>query len=208
MATNVSDLLVATQNQGKIRELRELLAETRYRLRGLDEFPDVPEAEETETTFAGNAALKAAEYARQTGLLTLADDSGLAVAVLKGAPGVYSARYGGPGLDDAGRVEFLLQELRQVPEGQRQAQFVCVMALATPCGDIIYTAEGVCPGKLVFAPTGDGGFGYDPIFVPEGYANTFGELPKEVKNSLSHRAKALKLVKEFLAQWQQDGGEV
>ncbi len=194
----LTELLIATHNQGKIRELRVLLADFPLLLRGLDEFPAVPEVPETADTFAGNAALKAQGYAVSANLWTLADDSGLAVDALNGAPGVYSARYGGAGLSDADRADFLLQKLVDVPQHKRQARFVCAMAVANPLGELVFTASGVCSGHLVFAPTGAGGFGYDPIFAPDGYDNTFGELPAAIKNTLSHRARALAQVREFL----------
>jgi XTP/dITP diphosphohydrolase len=194
----ITELLVATGNAGKVREMRQLLADLPLRLRGLDEFPTVAEVPETAETFACNARLKARGYAAQTGLWTLADDSGLAVDALNGAPGVYSARYGGAGLTAADRVQFLLKELKDTPENERRARFVCVVMLANPAGEIIFTAEGVCAGRLAFAPRGAGGFGYDPIFLPDGYTQTFGEIPAGVKNTFSHRARALAQVREFL----------
>lgn len=194
-----NSLLVATRNRGKIAELAQLLAQPALLLRGLDEFPAVPEVEETGTTFAANAELKAREYAQATGLWAVADDSGLEVAALDGAPGVYSARYGTPDLDDAGRVNYLLQQLSDVPAARRQARFVCVIALAAPSGEIVFSDAGFCPGHLTDAPRGTGGFGYDPIFVPDGYTQTFGELSVAIKHNISHRARAVRLFHAWLS---------
>jgi len=153
--------------------------------------------EETGTTYADNALLKARAYASIAGLATLADDSGLEVDALNGAPGVYSARYGGEGLDDEARYRLLLQELKGVPEKARTARFRCVIALVWPDGreDIV---EGVCEGRIAREPHGENGFGYDPVFyVPkEGYC--MAELPQEVKNRISHRARAAEAVRDIL----------
>ena len=195
----LNELLIATGNRGKIVELQALLADLPVRLRGLDEFPDVAEVPETAPDFAGNAELKAIGYARATKLWTLADDSGLEAAALEGAPGVYSARYGGVATS-AGRTEFLLQNLKDMPDEQRQARFVCVIALANPSAEIVFQATGVCPGRLTREPRGAGGFGYDPIFAPDGYEQTFGELPAALKNTISHRARALRQVSQWLRQ--------
>lgn len=195
-----NSLLVATRNRGKIAELAQLLAQPDLVLHGLDEFPAVAEVEETGTTFAANAELKAREYAQATGLWALADDSGLEVSALHGAPGVYSARYGTPDLDDAGRVSYLLQQLTNVPAEHRQARFVCVMALAAPSGEIVFSDAGFCPGHVTTAPRGTGGFGYDPIFIPDGYTQTFGELPAAIKHNTSHRAQAVRLFHAWLSE--------
>ena len=196
---NTAELLVATMNSGKIRELHIMLDDLPLQLRGLDEFKHVLEVPETADSFTGNAQLKAQGYARQTKLWTLADDSGLEVEALGRAPGVYSARYGGVGLTDSQRQQLLLSEMRDIPLKERRARFVCAMAIANPAAEIVFTTEGFCPGAITFAPAGGGGFGYDPIFVPEGYDNTFGELPATIKNKLSHRARALAKAREFLA---------
>ena len=186
-----TELLVATNNAGKVRELSQLLAGLPLRLRLLSEFPGVPEAEETGTTFAENATLKALHYSGHTGLLTLSDDSGLGVEALGGAPGVYSARYAGPHATYAERMAKLLGELEAAGGEGRRARFVCVIAVADPSAGALDTFEGACEGRIALAPRGTGGFGYDPIFIPEGYDQTFGELPEEVKHSVSHRARAL-----------------
>lgn len=193
-----TELLIATWNPGKISELSELLADLPLRLRGLADFPDVAEVAETGTTFEANARLKATGYAAQTGCWTLADDSGLEVAALGGAPGVLSARYPGPDASDATRVERLLAELATVPEAARGARFVCVIALAKPADERIELFHGTCSGRIADAPRGHGGFGYDPIFIPEGHRQTFGELPHAIKQQISHRARALSQARDSL----------
>ncbi|MDX6693734.1 MAG: XTP/dITP diphosphohydrolase [Blastocatellia bacterium] len=195
-----SELLIATYNPGKILELESWLGQLTLRLRGLAEFPFVQEMEETGATFIENAVIKATGYARQTSLWTLADDSGLEVEALGGAPGVYSARYAGPEASDAQRVERLLKELAETNDAQRRARFVCVIAIADPAAQVAHVVEGLCEGHLTHAPRGTGGFGYDPIFVPEGYEQSFGELPAEIKRSISHRARALAAAESFLRQ--------
>ena len=193
------ELLIATGNKGKVAELRSLLAGLPVRLRNLAEFPSAREVEETGRTFADNAALKAGGYAGQTGLWTLADDSGLEVDALGGAPGVFSARYGGAGATDAARVERLLAALSGAGAGERGARFVCVVAIADPRGRIMNLSTGTCEGRIARAPRGTRGFGYDPVFLPNGYEQTFGELPAEIKQEISHRALALKAALSFLA---------
>jgi XTP/dITP diphosphohydrolase len=191
-----SELLIATYNSGKLRELRELLGEHRFQLRDLHSFPSVQVIEETGSTFAENAKLKATGYAMRTGLMTLADDSGLEVSALDGLPGVWSARYAGDGASDAERVEKLLSELST--STNRAAQFVCTIAIADCTGAILNVSTGVCSGEIAFAPRGENGFGYDPIFIPVGFDKTFAELAVNVKNQISHRARALKRATEFL----------
>jgi XTP/dITP diphosphohydrolase len=192
------ELLIATGNQGKIAELRLLLASLPLRLRSLAEFPGVAEVEETGKTFSDNAILKASAYAGQTGLWALADDSGLEVDALNGAPGVFSARYGGAGLTDGERLERLLEELSQRAPQERRARFISVIAIADPQGQIVNVSTGKCEGQIAHAPRGTGGFGYDPAFVPDGYEQTFGELPPEIKQNISHRAIALQAARSFL----------
>ncbi len=192
------ELLVATKNQGKITELRELLADLPFQLRGLDEFPHIPDVEETGKTFVENAFLKARTYAMQTGLYALADDSGLEVAALKGAPGVYSARFAGENADDEGKINKLLDEIKKTEDDKRLARFVCVMAFADKSGEIIHFEEGLCDGTISEKPFGTNGFGYDPVFIPKGFRETFGELPVDVKQKLSHRARATEKIIRFL----------
>ena len=187
-----NELLVATNNVGKVRELSQLLSDFPVRLRLLAEFPEVFEAEETGETFEENALIKARHYSTHTGLLTLSDDSGLAVDALGGAPGVRSARYAGREATYAERMSKLLDELDATGDEQRRARFVCVIAVADPAAGAPHTFEGICEGRLARAPRGNGGFGYDPLFIPDGYDRTFGELPADIKHQLSHRARALR----------------
>jgi XTP/dITP diphosphohydrolase len=191
-------LLVATRNEGKLKELRQLLGDLPLELHGLTDFPEVETVPETGASFAENASLKAAGYATLTGLLTLADDSGLEVDALGGAPGIRSARYAGKGASDAQRTARLLAELSTVPAAERSARFVSAVAIATSEGKIIYVSVGRCDGHIDFAPHGSGGFGYDPVFVPSGYDQSFGELKSAIKNQISHRARALSGAREFL----------
>lgn len=195
-----TELLIATKNQGKVRELSELLAGVPVVLRGLAEFPRVPTAEETGATFSENAELKARFYAGRTGLPTLADDSGLEVEALGGAPGVHSARYAGDGATDVERVALLLSEMRRAGTLTRRARFVCAAALFDPRADSCEVFLGTCEGRIADAPRGSHGFGYDPVFIPDGYERTFAELPAEIKQRISHRAEALRAVRAYLAK--------
>ena len=191
-------LLLGTRNAGKVREIESILGDVPWRIRSLEEFEDIEVPAETGDTYADNAIIKAQFYARATGLCALADDSGLEVEALDGAPGVYSARYAGAGASDADRRQLLLSELAAVPASERKARFVCVVAIALPEGTVLNTSEGTCNGKIIFEPRGTGGFGYDPLFVPDGFDKTFAELPDTIKNELSHRARALLKTREFL----------
>ena len=182
-------LLVATHNQGKIREYRELLANLPISVTWLDQEGITLEVEETGKTFIENACLKAEQYASLSGLWTWADDSGLEVDALGGQPGVYSARYGGPGLSDRERYLRLLAALREIPDAPRTARFRCVVAIAAPGGPI-YTAEGAVEGVIVDEPRGELGFGYDPVFFVPDQGRTMAELPPGVKNRISHRGLA------------------
>jgi XTP/dITP diphosphohydrolase len=191
-------LLVATQNNGKLEELRQLLADLPLELCGLTDFREVTEVPETGESFIENASLKAAGYAKQTGQLTLADDSGLEVDALGGAPGIFSARYGGAGASDADRTTRLLAELSMIPAAARSARFVSAIAIANNKGQILNVSVGTCDGQIDFAARGSGGFGYDPVFIPSGYDKTFAELEFAIKNQVSHRARALSGTREFL----------
>jgi XTP/dITP diphosphohydrolase len=193
-----SELLVATNNAGKVRELSQLLSGLPLALRTLSEWPDIPEAVETETTFAANAALKALYYSSRSGMLTLSDDSGLEVEALGGAPGVYSARYAGAGATYVKKMAKLLDALAASGDRARRARFVCVIAIANPSSGELHTFEGKCEGSIAQEPRGSGGFGYDPVFIPEGHTQTFGELPDETKHRISHRARALAQAIRFL----------
>jgi len=199
-------LLVATHNAGKLSEIRTLLKDLPLELQSLADWPGVAEVEETGHSFAENAALKAASYAQRTGEWTLCDDSGLEVLALDGAPGLFSARYAGEGASDAERIERLLSELAQTRDRERSARFVCVTAVSTPAGEVINLSEGECRGRIAHAPRGSHGFGYDPVFVPAGFEQTFGELPSEIKHQLSHRARALKAARRFLVKLLRDAG--
>lgn len=191
-------MLVATKNTGKIKELRKLLADLPFNLRGLDEFPHIEDVEETGTTFAENAILKARIYAKKTGLCALADDSGLEVAALNGDPGIFSARFAGENASDEEKINKLLNELNKTQDKERLARFVCVMAIADKSGKILHFEEGICNGIIAPTPFGNGGFGYDPIFIPDGFKKTFGELPQNVKQKISHRARATAKIIRFL----------
>lgn len=196
------DLLIATQNQGKLREYRRILADSGLNIIGLDDvgLGDL-DVEETGTTFAQNAILKAKVYAEASGKLVLADDSGLVVDALNGEPGVYSARYGGAGLDDAGRRKHLLENMNDVAKNERSARFKCVIAIVDPKNEKSYTAEGACEGQILLEERDAGkGFGYDALFLPDGFAKSFAELDSDEKNRISHRGNAAKKLPEILAQ--------
>jgi XTP/dITP diphosphohydrolase len=164
----------------------------------LADFPDIEIVAETGTTFAENAMLKARGYAKQASTLTLADDSGLEIQALDGAPGVFSARYLGESATDQERVAGVLAQLKDVPDEERRARFVCAVAIADSTGAIVYETAANCDGRIAPAARGGGGFGYDPIFIPDGFELTFGELPAEIKNRLSHRGRALAAASQFL----------
>jgi XTP/dITP diphosphohydrolase len=190
-------LLIATTNPGKKREYTELLGDLGITLTWPDAEGLQLEVEESGATYAENARLKAAAYAQASKLWTLADDSGLDVDALDGAPGVRSARFGGPGLDDAGRYRLLLERLKDTPEGKRAARFRCVIALVSPAGQV-YQSEGACAGVIARGPKGNNGFGYDPVFYMPELGRTMAELPEAEKNRLSHRARAAARMKEIL----------
>ena len=184
-------LLIATNNQGKLAELRELLADVPVALVTLRDAGIDVVVEETGATFAENAALKAEQVATLSGLWTLADDSGLEVDALGGAPGVYTARYGAPAaVTDSDRYEYLLRNLAAVPWEERTARFHAVVALAAP-SQPAHTVEGLLEGRIAFSPHGDGGFGYDPVFYVPAYHCHLAELPADVKNRISHRGRAI-----------------
>ncbi len=193
-------LLVATHNAGKVTEYADMLADLDVRWVSLDDVGSTLEVEETGHTFLDNAALKALAYARETGYLTLADDSGLEVDALDGAPGVLTARYGGPGLTHAQRYTLLLEALRDVPPPERAARFRCVIALAAPDGSILGLAQGACEGQIAIAPAGDGGFGYDPVFLVTAENLTMAQLPALRKHQISHRGEALRALQPLLRQ--------
>jgi XTP/dITP diphosphohydrolase len=181
--------LLGTSNPHKLDELRAILGDLPLTLLSLDDVAPVPEVEETGATFAENAILKATAYASASGLLTLADDSGLEIDALGGEPGIYSARWAGVGTPYSERFRLILERLAQTPESGRVARYCCVIAIAGPEG-LLATAEGVLEGAIATAPRGEGGFGYDPIFYLPACGKTVAEIPADVKNHISHRALA------------------
>ena len=184
-------VLAATRNPGKLREIREIVAGTPLVWHSLDEYPEVPEVEESGATFAENARLKALQYAQATGLCTLADDSGLEVDALGGAPGVHSARYAGQPCDYAANNRKLVRALVDVPPERRGARFRCAMALARG-GAVVLETEGVMAGRIIAEPRGANGFGYDPHFLLPDLGRTAAELTPAEKHARSHRGEALR----------------
>jgi non-canonical purine NTP pyrophosphatase (RdgB/HAM1 family) len=198
----VDTLLIATANPGKAREFQQMLGQDgRFTWRSLADFPPGPDVAETGETFRANACLKATAYARGHGLWTVADDSGLEVDALDGKPGVLSARWAqhnGSGRGDADNNATLLWQLRDVPDELRSARFVCVLALANPQGQIILTVRDTVEGRILHAPRGDNGFGYDPLFLVDGLGRTSAELSPAEKHAISHRGKALRRLKQIV----------
>lgn len=188
----VIELVIATRNKHKTREIQHILG-PEFRVRDLATHPEVSEICESGTSFEENAKLKALAASRQLSALVIGDDSGLEVDAFGGAPGIYSARYAGANATDTDKIDKLLRELARVraTEDGRRARFRCVVALARN-GNLLGIFEGVVEGSITGEARGDSGFGYDPIFIPEGLKQTFGELPTEVKNTISHRAKAIR----------------
>jgi len=193
-------LLIASANRGKVSEYRTLLDGLDLELLSVQDAGITGEVEETGSTYEENARLKAVTCAMQSGLLTLADDSGLEVDALYGEPGVRSARYAGENATDQERVAYLLKRLEGVPEERRGARFVCVIAIATREGNVTF-CHGECSGSIVFEPRGDRGFGYDPAFLLPGLGITMAELPPEEKNRLSHRGRAAAAAREVLREF-------
>ncbi len=193
-----SQLVLATGNQGKLRELNALLTGSRVEIATLRDFPKLTLPEETGRTFTENARLKAQAVVAATGCWALSDDSGLVVDALNGAPGIYSARYAGIKADDADNNRKLLQELAGISDAKRQAAFVCVMVLASPNGaEYIFT--GRCPGRITHKPIGYEGFGYDPVFLPGPHFNlSLAQLTQTAKSTISHRGQALQKFKLWL----------
>jgi len=191
-------LLVATNNKGKLGELRDLLSKTDVELLTLVDVGITTEIDETGSTFAENAALKANAYARMAAVMTLADDSGLEVEALDNRPGVYSARYGGADIGFDQKMSLLLGELEKTNDSDRRARFVCSLSIADAEGAIIHSVEGICAGTIALRVRGSNGFGYDPIFIPDGFDETFGELSDAVKRKISHRARAFCEIIPFL----------
>lgn len=190
-------LLLATNNRGKACEYKSLLSGVPFELVTPAEVGISTEVEEVGRSFEENARLKATTLARESGLLTLADDSGLEVEALGGEPGTLSARYAGENASDADRMKYLLSKMQNVPEGKRQARFRCVIAIATPEGNV-ELCSGECEGFIAFKPKGNQGFGYDPIFYLPELGKTMAELPLEEKNKISHRGRAVEKAREIL----------
>lgn len=187
---NFTELLIATNNKGKAAEFRELFKDLPVRLLSLNDLPAMDEPDETGSTFEENAGIKATEYAVRSGMYAFSDDSGLEVDALGGLPGVHSARYAGKDSSYAFKNSTLLAELDEKGGGLRTARFTSVITLAAPDGTRLHSVTGVCSGQIAKAPAGDNGFGYDPIFIPDGYEMTFGQMPDAVKSNISHRAQA------------------
>jgi len=193
-------IVLATRNLGKVEEFERMLhaAELEIEVLGLRDFPEMPDVEETGTTFAENALLKAHQICEYTGLPALADDSGLCVDALGGAPGIYSARWAGVHGDDKANLEKVLREIQEISNPTYEARFRCAVVLALPAGHASgireVVREGEIVGKIVLTPRGTNGFGYDPIFQPDGYTQTTAELPAEVKDQISHRGRALQAI--------------
>jgi len=203
-------ILIATGNLNKVKEIGEILKKIDKASQVLslkDIFDEVPQIPEDAKTFTENALSKAnwlAEKIKDSWIL--ADDSGIVVDKLKGRPGVHSARYSGEPVNDARNIEKLLNEMKKFEtEKERNAHFCCAMVLCSPKAENSYIAIGKCHGKIAFSPSGSGGFGYDPIFIPDGYDKTFAELPAEVKNKISHRAKALEILTDIFEQIAKEG---
>lgn len=194
-------LLLATNNPGKVREFRRLLEGSGFEVVTPAEAGVALDVEETGGSYAENATLKAKAFAEAGGCLALADDSGIEVDALGGGPGMYSARYGGPGLDDVGRTAKLLEDLRRVPAAERTARYRAVVALAWPGVQEAPVFEGVQEGAIAFAPRGDRGFGYDPVFLVEGGSGRVqGELPDAEKDAISHRGQAVRAAAAWLRE--------
>jgi XTP/dITP diphosphohydrolase len=193
------EIVLATRNKKKIEEIKRITADLPITILSLDNFPDCPETVEDRDTIEGNAVKKASEACTFTGKPALADDSGLEVDALNGAPGVYSARYAGGGNDgsDVRNYDKLLTELQGIPREKRGAQFVCCMALVFPDKKTV-TFFGYSKGHIGLEPKGKTGFGYDPVFIPQGYDKTFAEMTGNDKDKLSHRGKAIEKLAEFL----------
>jgi XTP/dITP diphosphohydrolase len=199
VAIGLIELLIATGNAHKMREMGRILADAPIALRSPAGLGIAQAVEETGATYAENAVLKATAYARLGGMLSLADDSGLEVDCLGGEPGLRSARYAGPGGSNQDRIAKLLRNLDGVPWERRSARFVCAIAVAGPSGESVIF-EGTCQGIIALTPQGEGGFGYDPVFYMPEFGCTMAELPEEVKNRVSHRARAVRAAIPYLCE--------
>ncbi len=203
MATEKTELILGTRNHGKIAEFRSLFKGMQIRLLSFYDFPDVAPVVEDGKTFQQNASKKAKAIAKATGRVAVSDDSGLEVDSLDSVPGVYSARFAGEKATDRDNARKVLRMLDGVAWDERTARFVCVICAATPRGKIV-SAEGSCRGKISFEMRGSHGFGYDPIFIPDGYQMTMAEMEPELKNRISHRADAMKKFRKILKGFLED----
>jgi len=196
------NIVLATRNRKKIEEIRKIMSGalfgTDINILTPDDFPQCLEVEEDGNTFEANAVKKAVYISKCTGMTAIADDSGLEVYALNGAPGVFSARYAGESAGDSANCEKLLYEMRDLPDEKRKARFACCIAVAS--GDNVRTFVGHAEGKIGTEPLGENGFGYDPLFYPEGYSRTFAEMSDDEKNALSHRGKALRELQKYLKE--------
>lgn len=191
------EIILATNNFDKVREMKHILQGSRIRISTLRDFPHLKKVKEDGKTFRENAIKKAVAIARLTGRTALADDSGLEVKEIGGKPGIYSSRFAGENCTYTDNNKKVLKLMKDIPLSKRQARFVCVIAVASPDGRV-KVATGICKGKIATEIRGKSGFGYDPVFVPDRYRSTFAELGPEIKNKMSHRARALLKAKKFL----------
>ena len=191
-------ILLGSKNKGKIQEFQEAFQDSQIEILSLNDFPDCPDAPETGNSFEENASQKALFYQEFTGLPSLADDSGIEVDALGGAPGIYSARYAGEPANDLANNRKLLENLEGIPSEKRTGRFVCVLALAKN-GQIVQLSRGTAEGIVLEAPQGENGFGYDPTFIPLGETRTYAQMSKEEKGALSHRRRAFNLFTAYLA---------
>ncbi len=194
--SQVKKLVIATSNKNKLIEIKNILHGLPLEIKTVADYPGLVMPEEDQATFRGNAAKKAEAVASFSGEMALADDSGLEVEALDGRPGVHSARYAGKEGDDAANNRLLLEELRDVPSEKRAARFIAVIAIVLP-EERTYFAHGICPGRIAEQPRGGGGFGYDPLFIYEPKGQTFAEMSAAKKNTISHRARALRQAREL-----------
>lgn len=197
-------LVIASRNEHKVEEMRQLLAGLTIRVLSLGDFPDAPQIEENGDTFKANALKKARIISKFTNLTTLADDSGLEVDILGGQPGVHSARFAGEHASDGENNAKLLRLMEKVPARDKTARFRCVIALVSPHG-VEESVEGTCPGLIIDRPRGNGGFGYDPLFMVPELGQTFAELSSDEKNGISHRGRALQKILPIVQQWLDEG---
>jgi XTP/dITP diphosphohydrolase len=195
----VKEIIIATNNKGKVKDFQVIFEPKGFVVKSLADFPELPEVEETGTTFEENALLKAKAVSDHLGKIVLADDSGLEVDGLNGEPGVYSARYAGKDKDDRKNYNKVLEKLQGVPFDERTARFVCVLALVKPTGEQL-TVRGTCEGHIASEPAGENGFGYDPIFYVKDWNKTMAQLTKEEKSEISHRGNA---IKKLTNQWEE-----